>query len=89
MFGKLATYSIAYYLLNITGSACLIANTIYHHAIPSAVVNIVWIIFAGLALFKKKPANMAIGKQEKCHLLLLDWLEIQGRVQGAITNLIN
>ena len=32
---------------------------------------------------------MAIGKQEKCHLLLFDWLEIQGRVQGAVTNLIN
>ena len=45
--------------------------------------------FCRARIIQKKPANMAIGKQEKCHLLLLDWLEIQGRVQGAITNLIN
>ena len=54
MYKKLAPDTLAYYLLNITGSACLIANTIYHHAIPSALVNIVWIFLALLAMFKKK-----------------------------------
>jgi hypothetical protein len=45
--------SLSYILLNIAGSACLIANTIYHNAIPSAAVNIVWIAIAILALIKK------------------------------------
>jgi hypothetical protein len=54
MYKKLAPDTATYYLLNIIGSACLIANTIYHHAIPSAVVNIVWIFLAVLAMVKKK-----------------------------------
>jgi hypothetical protein len=54
MYKKLNADSLYYYLLNIFGSGCLIVNTIYHHAIPSTVVNIVWILIAGMALFKKK-----------------------------------
>ncbi|HEX9509395.1 MAG TPA: hypothetical protein VF939_02855 [Puia sp.] len=54
MYKRLASDSREYYLLNIVGSACLILNTIYHHAIPSAVVNIVWILIALMALFKKR-----------------------------------
>jgi predicted PhzF superfamily epimerase YddE/YHI9 len=29
-------------------------NTIYHHAIPSAVVNVIWVFLAILAMFKMK-----------------------------------
>jgi hypothetical protein len=54
MFGKLASDSAAYYILNITGSVCLIINTLYHHAIPSAVVNVIWIIIAFVAVFRRK-----------------------------------
>lgn len=54
MYKKLEVDALSYYLLNIIGSGCLIANTIYHHAIPSAVVNIVWIFLALSAMFKKK-----------------------------------
>jgi hypothetical protein len=43
ILNKLASDSLPYFLLNIGGSGCLIANTIYHHAIPSAVVNIIWV----------------------------------------------
>ncbi|MBS1576207.1 MAG: hypothetical protein JST09_12965 [Bacteroidetes bacterium] len=46
--------SLSYILLNMTGSGCLIANTIYHNAIPSTAVNVVWIVIAIIALFKKK-----------------------------------
>jgi len=53
-YKKLAADALMYYLLNIIGSAGLIANTIYHHAIPSAVVNIILIFLALLAMFKKK-----------------------------------
>ena len=52
MYGKLTSTSAAYYGLNIGGSACLIINTFYHNAIPSAVVNIVWILLAFLALVR-------------------------------------
>jgi hypothetical protein len=51
---KLASDTLSYYLLNIIGSACLIANTVYHHAIPSAVVNIIWVLIAIAALVRQK-----------------------------------
>lgn len=54
MYKKMASDSVVYYLLNIVGSACLIVNTIYHHAIPSAVVNIIWVIIALIALVRKR-----------------------------------
>jgi hypothetical protein len=52
--GKMAAHSKPYYALNIFGSACLIVNTIYHHAIPSAVVNIIWVLIALFALFRER-----------------------------------
>ena len=51
---KISTDSTIYFALNIIGSALLIINTIYHNAIPSAAVNIVWIVIAIFALFKKQ-----------------------------------
>jgi hypothetical protein len=46
----LASDALLYYLLNIGGSACLVLNTLVHHAIPSAVVNIIWVFIATTAL---------------------------------------
>jgi len=54
MYKKMASDSVAYYGLNIVGSACLIVNTIYHHAIPSAVVNVIWVFIALVALIRRK-----------------------------------
>lgn len=54
MYKRMASDSQAYYLLNIGGSACLVLNTLYHHAIPSAVVNIIWVFIALIALLKKR-----------------------------------
>lgn len=51
--GKMKAESILYIVLNIAGSACLIANTLYHKAIPSTAVNVVWIIIAIFALIRK------------------------------------
>jgi hypothetical protein len=48
----LSADALAYYLLNIGGSACLVVNTLYHHAIPSAVVNIIWVFIALTALVR-------------------------------------
>ena len=54
MYKRMASDSIAYYGLNIVGSACLIVNTFYHHAIPSVVVNVVWVFIAVVALIRRK-----------------------------------
>jgi len=50
---KLDSDSLLYYFLNITGSSLLIINTLYHRAIPSMAVNVVWVLIAIVAIFKK------------------------------------
>jgi hypothetical protein len=54
MFKKLSSDSAVYYILNIGGSVCLVINTLYHHAIPSAAVNVIWILIALIAIFRRK-----------------------------------
>ncbi len=54
---KLASDATMYYLLNIIGSGCLIVNTIYHNAMPSALVNIIWVFIPVVALIKRKIAD--------------------------------
>ena len=54
---KLTAKSKLYQWLNITGSICLIVNTIFYSAYPSAFVNIVWLliaIFALINIFKSR-----------------------------------
>jgi hypothetical protein len=55
IYGKLRSDAPLYSILNIAGSAGLIVNTLYHHAIPSAVVNIIWVCIAMVALIRKTP----------------------------------
>jgi len=45
--------SNTYQFLNIAGSLCLIVNTIYFGAYPSAFVNIVWIGIAFLSIGRR------------------------------------
>ena len=42
-FRKLRAESMLYQLANALGSCCLIVNTLYYRAFPSAFVNLVWI----------------------------------------------
>ncbi|MFA6456633.1 MAG: hypothetical protein WCW40_07420 [Bacteroidota bacterium] len=60
VYKKLSADTVPYYLLNIIGSGCLIANTIYYHALPSAAVNVVWVLIAAVAMFKKKHAQSVL-----------------------------
>jgi hypothetical protein len=53
---KLAGDSLHFQAANISGAFCLIINTYYHHAYPSAVVNVIWI---GIALFSLKTRKAA------------------------------
>ena len=61
---RLDSDALAYYVLNIIGSLFLIINTLYHHAIPSTLVNVIWVLIAMIAVFNKhrRRANKANNK---------------------------
>jgi hypothetical protein len=48
-FRKIRPDSAAYQSMNVIGSCLLVVNTVYLHAYPSAMVNIVWIVIAIVA----------------------------------------
>ena len=52
--GKLDSKDSKYIWANLMGGICFIINTYAHHAYPSVAVNIVWVIIALLAIFRKK-----------------------------------
>jgi hypothetical protein len=56
-YQRIRSDSVVFQLLNLTGAAFLIVNTIYYGAYPSTVINIVWVVIAVVALFKawQKP----------------------------------
>ena len=45
-FKKLRPDSIAYQIVNGLGSCCLVVNTMFYRAYPSAFVNVIWIAIA-------------------------------------------
>ena len=49
-YGRVGGRSVLYQTLNIAASVLLAANTAWHHAWPSAFVNVVWIAIAVGAL---------------------------------------
>ncbi len=54
IYGRLKAEDSAYIWMNLVGGVFFIVNTIYHHAYPSALVNVVWVLIALNAVFKKK-----------------------------------
>lgn len=53
IYKRISSDSVTYYFLNIAGSSFLIINTLYHNAIPSTMVNVVWVLLAVVAIFNK------------------------------------
>jgi hypothetical protein len=53
-FKKLRPDSGYYQLLNAIGSCCLIVNTMYYRAYPSAFVNVIWILIAILSSIRTR-----------------------------------
>ncbi len=49
---KMEADSAAYYAMNIAGSGLLIVNTAFHHAFPSMVVNIIWVLIPIVTIVK-------------------------------------
>jgi hypothetical protein len=54
---KLEGNSLHYQTANILGALCLIINTYYHRAYPSAVVNLIWIGIAIYSLISKNKTT--------------------------------
>jgi uncharacterized membrane protein len=58
LWGKIETNSKTYMWANIVVGLFFVINTYFHHAYPSMVVNIIWVIIALILLikplFKKK-----------------------------------
>ncbi len=52
--GKVTGQSPLYQWMNIAGAAGFIVNGWWHGAIPSAVLNVVWMIIGGVALWRIK-----------------------------------
>jgi hypothetical protein len=52
--GKLDSKDNKYIWANLLGGIFFIINTYAHHAYPSVAVNIVWVIIALFAIFRKK-----------------------------------
>ena len=56
--GKMKSDSVAYHLMNIVGAAGFVINSGWNHAIPSAVMNIVWIGIGVYALAQLRKSRL-------------------------------
>jgi hypothetical protein len=50
--GRLSGQSIAYQAMNVVGAAGFIVNGWWHRAVPSAALNVVWMLIGGVALWR-------------------------------------
>jgi len=58
-YQRINSDSLLFQILNLTGAAFLIANTVYYGAFPSALINVIWVLIAVPAIIRiirnKKP----------------------------------
>jgi hypothetical protein len=54
IYGKLDTQAPAYIWANLVGGCFFVVNTLAHNAYPSAMVNVVWVLIAVNALWRKR-----------------------------------
>ena len=52
--GKLTGQSVVYQAMNVAGAAGFIVNGWWHGAVPSAALNVVWMLIGGVALWRIK-----------------------------------
>jgi len=50
--GKLTGRSIVYQAMNVVGAAGFTVNGWWHGAIPSAALNVIWMLIGGIALWR-------------------------------------
>jgi hypothetical protein len=57
--GKVTGQSILYQAMNVAGAAGFIVNGWWHGAIPSAALNVAWMMIGGLALWRITSSRRA------------------------------
>jgi hypothetical protein len=50
--GRLTGQSRAYQWMNVAGAACFVVNGLWHQALPSTALNVVWMLIGGFALWR-------------------------------------
>ena len=50
--GKLTGQSVTYQVINVVGAAGFIVNGWWHGAVPSAALNVVWMLIGGVTLWR-------------------------------------
>jgi len=50
--GKVTGQSLLYQTMNVAGAAGFIVNGWWHGAVPSAVLNVIWMMIGGVALWR-------------------------------------
>jgi hypothetical protein len=50
--GKLGPRSPVYHWMNVVGATGFVINTWWHGALPSAAVNVIWVLIGGVALWR-------------------------------------
>lgn len=61
-FGVFKTRALTYQLLNLVASLFLGFNTLMHAAIPSTVINAIWICIAVVSLVRNAPSQRSEGR---------------------------
>lgn len=51
-YHKINSSSLLFQVLNLTGGAFLIVNTVYYGAFPSAFINVIWVMIAIPAIYQ-------------------------------------
>jgi hypothetical protein len=52
--GRVSGQSASYQWMNVAGAAGFIVNGWYHGALPSAVLNVIWMLIGGTALWRMR-----------------------------------
>jgi hypothetical protein len=50
--GKVTGQSVVYQAMNVVGAAGFIVNGWYHGAVPSAALNVIWMMIGGITLWR-------------------------------------
>ena len=61
--GRLTGQSTTYQLMNVTGAAGFLVNGWWHGALPSASLNLIWMLIAAVALWRIRANRLAEGRE--------------------------
>lgn len=59
--GRLTGQSVPYQVMNVAGAAGFIVNGWWHGALPSATLNVVWMMIGAVTLWRIRSRRRAVG----------------------------